>query len=70
MQKKDKTSLESIGYIKEIPKNADINDYEKINVKDKNGITKILYKRIEELQEFDKITDFNNSWRIFNDHLN
>ena len=70
MQKKDKTTLESIGYIKEIPKNADINDYEKINVKDKNGITKILYRRIEELQEFDKITDFNNSWRIFNDHLN
>lgn len=70
MQKKDKTSLESIGYIKEIPKNADINDYEKINIKNKNGITKILYRRIEKLQEFDKITDFNNSWRIFNDHLN
>ena len=32
MQSNKKSSLETIGYIKEIPKDANINDYEKIKI--------------------------------------
>tara|TARA_B100001758_G_scaffold218327_1_gene205730 strand:+ start:514 stop:726 length:213 start_codon:yes stop_codon:yes gene_type:complete len=69
MHKKEKNTLESIGYITEIPENANINDYEAIQVRNKSGTKKNLYRLIKKTQVTDKITDFNNSWKVFTDYL-
>ena len=69
MHKKEKNTLESIGYITKIPENANINDYEAIQVRNKSGTKKNLYRLIKKTQVTDKITDFNNSWKVFTDYL-
>ena len=69
MPEKKISSLEKIGYIKSLPKDADINDYESINIKQKNGKILILYRTLEDRKEFDDIENFSNSWNVFNSFL-
>ena len=68
MPEKKILSLEKIGYIKSLPKGADINDYENISIK-KNGKTLILYRALENRKKIDDISNFSNSWGVFNSYL-
>ena len=70
MPGKKKSSLKEIGYLKEIPRDADMDNYEKIDIKDKNGKVNTLYRPINESSKFDETTNFNKSWEIFNNYLN
>ena len=70
MQKTNKSSLKAIGYLDTIPKDSDINDYEKINIRNKAGKTNTLYRLRKESHAIDETTNFNKSWEIFNNHLN
>ena len=63
------TSLEKIGYIKTLPKNADINEYESISVKNTNGESIVLYRVIENKTDFDDTCNFSNSLEVFNSFL-
>ena len=63
------SSLEKIGYIKSLPKDADINDYENISIKEKNGKTLILYRALKDRKKIDDISNFSNSWGVFNSYL-
>ena len=69
MKDKKKSSLEKIGYIKTLPKKADINNYEIIHIKDKNEKKCTLYRLINNNKEFDDISNFNESWILFNSYL-
>tara|TARA_B100000287_G_scaffold402268_1_gene423041 strand:- start:309 stop:518 length:210 start_codon:yes stop_codon:yes gene_type:complete len=69
MSNKKKSSLEKIGYLKSIPKNSDLHDYESIIIKKKNGQKCTLYRNIQERPKFDEINNFKSSWKTFNDHL-
>jgi len=70
MSKKRISSLEKIGYIKTLPKNADIDNYERLLITKKDGKAITLYKLNSVSKRFDDTTNFDNSWEIFNDHLN
>ena len=63
------TSLEKIGYIKNLPKNADINEYESVSVKNTNGESIILYRFLENRTDFDDTSNFSNSLEVFNSFL-
>ena len=63
------SSLEKIGYIKTLPKNADINEYESISVKNTNGESIILYRFLENRTDFDDTSNFTNSLEVFNSFL-
>jgi len=66
MSDKKTSSLEKIGYVKSLPKEADINDYESISIKNKNGDATTLYRLIEDKDNFDDTSNFSNSWDVFN----
>lgn len=63
------SSLEKIGYVKKLPINADINDYESITIKNKSGEKIKLYRNRVDRQEIDDTSNFNNSWDVFNSFL-
>ena len=63
------TSLEKIGYIKTLPKNSDINEYESISVKNTDGESIVLYRFIENKTNFDDTSNFSNSLEVFNSFL-
>ena len=63
-------ALEKIGYLKTLPKNADINDYESLIITKKDGQKVTLYKLSIDRKEFDDISNFSNSWDVFNSYLN
>ena len=69
MPNKTTSSLEKIGYIKTLPKNSDINEYESISVKNTNGESIILYRFLENKTDFDDTSNFSNSWEVFNSFL-
>ena len=69
MSKKKISSLEKIGYLKALPKNADINDYESLLMTKKDGEKITFYKLSSERTEFDDTSNFNNSWDVFNSYL-
>ena len=70
MSKKHLSYLEKNGFQKKLPKNADIDNYESIIIKQKDG-KKIKLYRLSSLKEtFDDTKNFNSSWKIFNSHLN
>ena len=69
MPNKTTSSLEKIGYIKTLPKNSDINEYESISVKNTNGESIILYRFIETKTDFDDTSNFSNSLEVFNSFL-
>ena len=68
MSKSKTSSLEKIGYIKKLPKDAHINDYEKLIIH-KNGNKKVLYRLNTLKKEFDETSNFKNSWDVFNSYL-
>ena len=70
MQNKKKSSFEKIGYSKNIPEGADINDYEKISIRDKKGNINTLYRQRKKIEDFDDTINFSSSWNIFKSHLN
>jgi hypothetical protein len=69
MPNKTTSSLEKIGYIKTLPKNSDINDYESISVRNTNGESIVLYRFIETKTDFDDTSNFSNSLEVFNSFL-
>ena len=69
MRDKKISSFEKIGYLKSIPKNADINDFETISVTTKNGESVVLYSDKKERKEIDETTNFKESWEVFNSLL-
>jgi len=70
MSDKRISSLEKIGYVKTLPRNADINDYESITIKNKNGEKIKLYRNRVDREEIDDTSNFTNSWNVFNSYLN
>jgi len=70
MSKKKASTLEKIGYLKILPKDADINDYESLLITEKDGKKITLYKLASERTEIDDTNNFSNSWDVFNAYLN
>jgi hypothetical protein len=70
MSEKKISSLERIGYQKTLPENADINNYDSLIIKRKNGEKITLYKLSSQRIEFDNTSNFSNSWDVFNSYLN
>ena len=70
MSEKKISSLEKIGYLKTLPKDADINDYESLLITEKDGKIITLYVLVSERKEFDDTSNFTNSWDVFNSYLN
>ena len=69
MSEKKQSSFEKVGYIKQLPSNADIRDYESILVKNNEGKFTKLYRKIVEKRTFDDTTNFSESWDMFNSLL-
>jgi hypothetical protein len=69
MSDKKISSLEKIGYLKVVPKNADMNDYESIIIKEKSGKTLTLYRLTKDREDIDDTSNFNKSWDVFNSLL-
>ena len=69
MAEKKQSSFEKVGYIKQLPTNADINDYEIILVKNNDGKSTTLYRKIVKEIKFDDTTNFSESWDVFNSLL-
>ena len=69
MNKNRISSLEKIGYQKNLPKESDINDFEVISVTQKNGKKINLYRNKKEKYEIDDTTNFDSSWEVFNSFL-
>ncbi len=69
MSSKKLSSLKQIGYISSLPKGADINHYETINIKQKGGKEVNLFRSLKDKKEYDDISNFSNSWEIFNSLL-
>ena len=66
---KKTSALEKIGYVKTLPRNADINDYESITIKNKSGEKIKLYRNRVDREEVDDTSNFTNSWDVFNSYL-
>lgn len=64
-----KTSLEKIGYIKKLPKNSDIRNYETITIKNKKGEKITMYRHLNDTKQIDETNNFEESWRVFNSYL-
>ena len=69
MAEKKQSSFEKVGYIKQLPTNADISDYESILVKNNYGKSTTLYRKIVKEIKFDDTTNFSESWDVFNSLL-
>lgn len=69
MSEKKTSSFEQIGYLKNLPNNADINDYESISITEKDGKKVTLYRLSSERKEIDDTTNFSSSWDVFNSYL-
>ena len=69
MTEKKQSSFEKAGYIKQLPTNADISDYESILVKNNEGKFTTLYRKIVEERKFDDTINFSESWDVFNSLL-
>jgi len=69
MAEKKQSSFEKVGYIKQLPANAEISDYESILVKNNEGKSTTLYRKIVEERKFDDTANFSESWDVFNSLL-
>ena len=69
MSEKKQSSFEKVGYIKQLPTNAEISDYESILVKNNDGKSTTLYRKIVKEIKYDDTTNFNESWVVFNSLL-
>jgi hypothetical protein len=66
MAEKKQSSFEKVGYINQLPTNADISEYESILVKNNEGKFTRLYRKIVKKRKFDDTTNFSESWDVFN----
>ncbi|MFQ3333255.1 MAG: hypothetical protein ACI8ZH_001153 [Flavobacteriales bacterium] len=69
MAEKKQSSFEKVGYTKQLPTNANISDYESILVKNNEGKSTTLYRKIDEERKFDDTANFSESWDVFNSLL-
>jgi len=69
MSEKKQSSFEKIGYIKQLPTNAEISDYESILVKNNEEKYTTLYRKIVEEKKIDDTINFSDSWDVFNSLL-
>ena len=69
MAEKKQSSFEKVGYIKQLPTNAEISDYESILVKNNDGKLTTLYRKIVKREKFDDTINFSESWDVFNSLL-
>ena len=69
MSEKNQSSFEKVGYIKQLPTNAEISDYESILVKNNEGKSTTLYRKIVEVRKYDNTDNFSESWDVFNSLL-
>ena len=69
MSEKKISSLKKIGYLKKLPTNSDINDYESLLITAKDGKKITLYRLSSKRQETDEISNFSTSWNVFNSYL-
>tara|TARA_Y100000385_G_C12740575_1_gene486618 strand:+ start:211 stop:420 length:210 start_codon:yes stop_codon:yes gene_type:complete len=69
MSDKKISSFEKIGYVKTLPVNADINNYESITIKNKSGEKIKLYRYRFDREEIDDTSNFSSSWDVFNSLL-
>jgi len=69
MAEKKQSSFEKVGYIKQLPTNAEISDYESILVKNNEGKSTTLYRKIVEVRKYDNTDNFSESWDVFNSLL-
>ena len=69
MTEKKQSSFEKVGYIKQLPTNADISDYESILVRNNEGKSTTLYRKIVEVRKYDNTANFSESWDVFNSLL-
>ena len=69
MSEKKQSSFEKVGHIKQLPTNAVINAYESILVKNNEGKSTTLYRKIVKERKFDDTTNFSESWDVFNSLL-
>ncbi len=69
MSEKKQSSFEKVGFIKQLPTNAEISDYESILVKNNDGKLTTLYRKIVKREKFDDTINFSESWDVFNSLL-
>ena len=69
MAEKKQSSFEKVGYIKQLPTDAVISDYESILVKNNKGKSTTLYRKIVEEKKIDDTVNFSESWDMFNSLL-
>ena len=69
MAEKKQSSFEKVGYIKQLPTNAETSDYESILVKNNKGKSTTLYRKIVEVRKYDNTANFSESWDVFNSLL-
>jgi len=69
MAEKKQSSFEKVGYMKQLPTNTDISNYESILVKNNEGKFTTLYRKIVEERKYDDTTNFSESWDVFNSLL-
>jgi len=66
---KTNSSLEKIGFIKQLPNNANLDDYEVITINDKSSKKILMYRLKKEQINKEDLEDFNRSWTTFQQTL-
>ena len=61
--------LEKAGFIKQLPSNANPDDYEVITINDKSGSKILMYRLKKEQINKEDLEDFNRSWTTFQQNL-
>ena len=61
--------LEKIGFVSQLPKKANIDDYEVITIKGKSGEKLKMYREKKEQIDKDGLEDFTHSWTTFQQNL-
>ena len=61
--------LEKIGFVSQLPKKANIDDYEVITINGKSGEKLKMYREKKEQIDIDDLEDFTHSWTTFQQNL-
>ena len=61
--------LQKIGFVKQLPNDANPDEYEVITINDKLGKKILMYRFKREKIEKEDLEDFNSSWTTFQQHL-
>ena len=61
--------LEKIGFVSQLPKKANIDDYEVITINGKSGEKLKMYREKKEQIDKDGLEDFTHSWTTFQQNL-